>query len=166
MLLNPASRYIKNVVFLKETEYLLYRDIKVSPEVLPSEHIAGYQEKFRAGILDLDRKISGEDRIDWLEPLLKDSLVYCSQNTIEGFYLPGGGEGTVLAVTSAAGLELSRQRLATKDFAAFPADNFQMKGYLAGLGYEPFRVLKRMRFGPAFQFQPENIYNRIGGNLG
>jgi GNAT superfamily N-acetyltransferase len=156
----------EKVGFETETEYVLYKGIKMINPLKYSENIQPFNSEFQDEISNLDRQVSGEDRMFHLEQFLSSGYVYLHENEVKGFFLPDFGEGLILAVTDSAGLELMKFRLRTKDNAAFPMDNFIASEFMTQNNFHPERKLKRMRLGKKNNWQAANIYNRIGGNLG
>ena len=156
----------KKIGFEIETEYLFFKDIKIDTNQLVSENIIPITDHFKEQIAIIDRQVSGEDRMFHIQQHLTRGYVYRQDKVIEGYYLPTFGEGLILANSTSAGLELMKMRLRTKEIAVFPADNYSAKEYLEQNNYKEFKTSKRMRLGTKKKWQPANIYNRIGGNLG
>jgi len=98
---------------------------------------------------------------------LGNSFVYISDGTVNGFYIPGLGEGPVFALTEEAGMELMRFKYSTTDKATIPGENKAGIAFLKELGFVVTNTVgKRMISGPDIGWKPEMVYNRIGGNLG
>jgi len=152
--------------FEPETEYLLFKGEVQTDIYLISKHIAACTPDFKKQISLLDRQVSGEDRMFHLEPHLVSGFVYLEENKVIGYYLPGLGDGLIIASTITAGQELMRMRLMTKDFAVFPIDNVFATEFVQHAHFKEIRRQKRMRLGMKRQWEPSMIYNRIGGNLG
>lgn len=156
----------KNLGFEIETEYLIYKsEAKIEPFEL-SEKIIPNQSNFNNQIMDLDYKISGEDRQVLLEPNLSGAYIYLDDQKVSGFYLPDLGDGLIVASTVTAGIELMKLRLNTNDEASFPKDNLPATKFILQHPFREVRKEKRMRLGKPRPWQPEGIFNRIGGNLG
>jgi len=153
------------VGFEVETEYLFFKDILPEPSV-PDEYIVPYRGGYLSQLAALDRLVSGEDRMMEIERSLEECRLYRVGDTLEGFYLPSLGEGLIIAATPAAGLALTKLRLSNHSTAAFPVDNLNAAQFLHAKGYKEFRTAKRMRLGEKLHWQPENLYSRIGGNIG
>ena len=85
---------------------------------------------------------------------------------MQGVYFPSLGNGLIIATTYIAGQELMKLRLKSKDFAAFPIDNLFGTEFMKQNKFKENRTEKRMRLGNKRDWQPQNIYNSIGGNLG
>lgn len=160
-----APVYTK-VGFETETEYLFFKDIKAEKSWEISSNIEPFHPNHTPAITAIDKLTSGEDRIFHLEKYLHDGFVYQNNTVIEGFYLPAFGEGLILATTKEAGIELMKMRFANHDNACFPKDNTHAVDFLYKYGYKEFKTAKRMRLGKQRQWNPSNIYNRIGGNIG
>ncbi len=154
------------VGFEPETEYLLFKG-EPQPEVdITSKHIVAYTTGFKEQISRLDQHVSGEDRMFHLEPQLSTGYVYLEDSKVTGCYLPGMGDGLIIAATPGAGQELMRLRLKTKDFAAFPSDNLPAIEFMRLNHFIETRRQRRMRYGQRRKWEPAMMYNRIGGNLG
>ena len=59
-------------------------------------------------IMKLDREVSGENREKLLVSYISNALVYLDRNTVKGYYIPGLGEGLIIADTVKAGMELMK----------------------------------------------------------
>ncbi|MEP7232188.1 MAG: GNAT family N-acetyltransferase [Ginsengibacter sp.] len=156
----------KNLGFETETEYLFFKDIRPNESWRMSENIVAFADDFKTQVAGLDKQVSGEERLLHLAQYLEGAFVYLQNNVVEGFYLPAFGEGLIVANTTTAGIELMKLRLATKDNAAFPADNVSATAFMHQNNFKEFRRAKRMKLGIKREWQPESFYNRIGGNLG
>jgi Acetyltransferase (GNAT) family len=157
--------YIK-AGFVTETEYLFFKDIKPPANYALPAGIIPYSAAYREALAGLDRQVSGEDRMHHAAHYLDDGFLYLAGGITEGFYLPRFGEGLIIANTVNAGIALMKMRLLTKTNACFPAGNKEAVALLYHDNYREFRGAKRMRLGQERIWQPENIYSRIGGNLG
>lgn len=156
----------KKIGFETETEYIVFKKEGTNETFRDSENIVAINNDFKKLIWDLDRQVSSEDRILLLEQHLSDGFLYLQNNEAQGFYLPNLGDGLIIATTNSAGLELMKLRLKTKDFAAFPIDNVGATEFMRQKNFNEIRTEKRMRLGKKRNWEPKNIYNRIGGNLG
>ncbi|MEO6288778.1 MAG: GNAT family N-acetyltransferase [Ginsengibacter sp.] len=156
----------KKIGFETETEYLFFKDIKPNQSWTTSKNIIAFTNDFRSQIANLDKRVSGEDRLINLAQYLEGGFVYQENNIVEGFYLPALGEGLIIANTNLPGQELMKFRLATRDDAVFPVDNLSATELMRQYNLKEFRRAKRMRLGTKRTWQPASIYNRIGGHLG
>lgn len=152
--------------FEAEAEYLFFKGDKPIDSDIHDTCIMPYCGEHQRQIADLDRRVSGEDRMFHLQQYLSNGVVYAANNNVEGYYLPTMGDGLIIATTSAAGQALMKLRLTTKDFGVFPADNTQATAFIRQCPFSEVRRQKRMRLGEKRNWEPKNIYNRIGGNLG
>jgi hypothetical protein len=156
----------KKIGFETETEYVFFEDIRPNGSWTASKNIVAFTNDFKTQIGNLDKRVSGEDRLMHLEQYLDESFVFQTDNIVEGFYLPAFGEGLAVANTTLAGYELMKLRLATREHAAFPVDNVSASQFMHRNNFKEFRTAKRMRLGAKRAWQPSKVYNRIGGNLG
>lgn len=156
----------KKIGFETETEYIVFKREGASEIFKNPGNIVAISNDFKKQILDLDRQVSGEDRILLLEQHLSNGFLYLQDNEAQGFYLPNLGEGLIIATTNSAGHELMKLRLKSKGFAAFPIDNVSATEFMRQNNFKASMTQKRMRLGKKRNWQPTNIYNRIGGNLG
>ncbi len=152
--------------FETETEYLFFKDIKIEKSLVVSTGVKTYHEKFKQQIAAIDRATSGEERMFHLEDHLQHGFVHSENGVISGFYLPTFGDGLILATNSSAGIELLQFHLLSNEKLVFPKDNLAATNYLYEKGYKETVTGKRMRLGKRRNVNLENIYNRIGGNLG
>jgi len=156
----------EKVGFITETEYLLFKDIKLKSEFDESAHIHPYREDFKRQIARLDRTTSGEDRMFYIERFLANGFVYLKDKVVEGYYLPDLGEGLLVAQTASAGLELTKLHLKSHNRLMFPKNNLAVLDFLYRNGNKETENCRRMRLGKERPVKMENIYNRIAGNVG
>ncbi|HEX8377613.1 MAG TPA: GNAT family N-acetyltransferase [Pedobacter sp.] len=156
----------QKVGFITEMEYIFFKDLKFQPVVDFSPNIKIFNDIYKEQLTEMDIKVSGEDRMQQLEQHLASAWCYVKNNILEGYYLPNLGEGLIAATNPQAGIELMKMRLCQSNHAAFPVDNFEASAFLLKHGNSPFKKAKRMRFGIEKEWQPGNMYNRIGGNIG
>ncbi|RCH55726.1 hypothetical protein DJ568_07525 [Mucilaginibacter hurinus] len=161
-----GERVYEKLGFVTQSQYLLFKDITPFSNASPPPNIIPASANHIAQIAELDKQASGEDRMLHLQLFLKGGYVYLSDNIVNGFYLPGWGEGLIIANNSSAGIALMQLRLATKNYAAFPSENKDAIAFMHQIGSSPFQSVKRMCFGPSMPWQPQYLYNRIRGNLG
>lgn len=163
---NLGAPVYEKVGFITDTEYLFFKDINFDKEVLISNQVIPYKEDFKAEISIIDKVATGEERMMHLENSLENGFVYIDNGKVEGFYLPALGDGLIVANNPLAGLELLKLRLKSNDKAAFPIDNLLATAFFLGQGFKEYDVAKHMRLGKIRPYKLENIYNRIGGNVG
>lgn len=156
----------RKIGFEVETEYLFMKAEEKRTLPLNSEHILSFKDKFKQALLEMDQQVSGESRVHLLEPHLSDGFVYLQDKELKGYYLPGLGEGLIIATDTTAGIELMKLRLSNKDIAVFPIEHSIARSFLNQYGLKELKTQKRMRLGKKRSWQASNLYNRIGGNLG
>jgi GNAT superfamily N-acetyltransferase len=156
----------EKVGFETESEYLFFKDVRIEKLSNASAHIKPYEAKFKTQVAEMDKMSSGEDRIFHLQDHLSNGYVYGSDEIIEGFYLPTLGDGLIIGVTSSAGIKLLNFHLHSHEKVVLPNENLVAINYLHENGFKEFSTGKRMRLGKKRPVKLENIYNRIGGNLG
>jgi GNAT superfamily N-acetyltransferase len=153
------------VGFEAESRYNYYKDVALK-ELEISEYVIPYQSEFKESIFAIDRPISGENRWQHLEPFLGESFVFLENGAIEGAYFPSFGDGLIISKTERAGLELMNKRFQKFNMASIPEQNSMANNYMLSLGYEPITNHARMYFGKQMPWQPEGLFNRVGGKIG
>lgn len=152
--------------FIKEMDYLFFKtdqDISFNN----SYTISSFEEKFIFELLQLDKDVSGEDRSRLITPHFKDAKLIIDNNSILGYYLPTLGDGPVIARNKEAGAALvNLKHTQGIKKAALPETNQNGIDVLTSLGFKEFLKGTRMYLGKPLSWQPDKIYNRIGGNLG
>ena len=156
----------RKIGFETETEYIVFNNAGTNGTFHISENIVEINRDFKKHILNLDRQVSAENRVLLFEKHISNGFLYLQDNEVKGFYLPGLGDGLIIATTSLAGQELMKIRLNSKKMASFPIDNLIATEFIRQYKFNEVRTEKRMRLGKKRNWQPKNIYNRIGGNLG
>jgi N-acetylglutamate synthase-like GNAT family acetyltransferase len=156
----------KKLGFEVETEYAHYiRNQKTDDHEL-SENLVPYEEKFRQQTQELDRQISGEDRSEILSDFITSAMLYVNNAKVEGFYIPGWGDGPIVATNGVAGTELMKLRIQTYNNAVFPVDNTISADFVTENNFAFRKTSKRMYLGSKRIWYPQNLYNRISGQLG
>lgn len=151
--------------FVSETEYLFFKDIELKKTVT-GDHIQPYHAMYKEQVAGLDLMTSGEERFFHLEEYLDDGYLYLDKGRVRGFYLPGFGDGLVIADDPGAGLSLLQKRMEKNDKLVFPKDNSVATRFIYEHGWKEVSTGKRMRLGKKRHVNFTNIYSRIGGNLG
>ncbi len=149
-------RRLSEYVFLKGGNTI--GDLGISLETYHS----GYRE---AG-LAIDRDTTSEDRRELLEPHWQHARFTKNGGEITGFYMPGLGEGFIVATTPEAGLALLRRKHTSGAPGVIPEENRHAIACLEANGFAEYRRGVRMAYGQPISWHPERIYGRIGGNLG
>lgn len=155
----------EKVGFQTESIYLYFKDVHIVSDVGKTQAIVPYKREFMDQVEGIDKMSSAEDRMFHLDNHLQHGFVYLNDK-IEGFYLPTFGDGLIIADEPSAGLELLKLHLGRNTRLAFPKDNREATNFLYDKGFKEFSTGKRMRLGKSRPLKLENIYNRIGGNLG
>ncbi len=148
------------------TDYLFFKRDAPTKFHTFSNEIIPFGEKYTQQIFALDKKITGEDRRILFINHIADSLLFVKGNKVLGFYLPGLGEGPIIADEIGAGIELMRFKYAEIDKAVLPAENIQGTEFLIENGFKDVSKGYRMILGEDIHWHPEKIFSRIGGNFG
>lgn len=153
--------------FVTEDNYLFFKDIDPHSQLrVQSGCIQPYAKSMRSEISEMDRDISGEDRMLHLDAHLEHGYVYRCSEKIEGYYLPSLGEGLIIAVSPSAGTELLKLHVTSTHKAVFPSSNTVAAGLLHAMGYREWSTGRRMRWGVERPLKLQYIYNRIAGKVG
>ncbi|MDQ7797693.1 MAG: GNAT family N-acetyltransferase [Candidatus Edwardsbacteria bacterium] len=156
----------QKIGFADQEEYVFYeRETPLADRKIP-ENISGFQEEHRARILELDRILSGEGRSRLLEKHLQNSYLHLSSGGMDGYYLPGLGEGLIMAENHRAGIELVKLKLSRSIKNVLPAGNRPGMVFMQENGFRETKRATRMVRGQRFPWQPDKMFGRIAGNLG
>jgi GNAT superfamily N-acetyltransferase len=149
------------------SEYLFFEREKPRINCRVSNNLHTFKEKYRSQIYELDKKISGEDRVKLLNGYLEHSILYVDNDQVSGYYIPGIKEGLIFAETPEAGLELMKLKYEKTNRAVLPSENTVACEFLRQHGFVQTAAKgTRMIVGKELNWKPEMIYSRIGGNLG
>ncbi len=151
--------------FTVETTYLFYKDIHLA-DFSMDKNIIAIEESMIPQILAFDQRQLGENRMNTLNDHLLRGFAYFTGQTLEGFYLPTLGEGTIVANTSTVGLALMKYRLKSKNIVAFPMDNEVAKEFMDAHDFNPYKIESRMSLGVSRAVNYAAIFNRIAGKIG
>ena len=83
-----------------------------------------------------------------------------------GYYAPEIGEGPIIAEKEEAGIELMKLKHTTIDKAVLPDENMAGKEFLKENGFKETSRMKRMILLQDIDWKSQNIFSRIGGNVG
>jgi len=147
-------------------EYLFFERVKPWINSLVSENVVPFHEEYRSELYELDKKMSGENRIPLLTDYLRSSVVYVDHGTVLGYYIPDLKEGLIVADTEQAGHELMKLKYATVDKAVIPSVNLAGCEFLLQHGFVQKKTGTRMVYGKNTEWKPSMLFSRIGGNLG
>lgn len=152
--------------FETDTEYIFFENVKLLDNSTVSHNINPFTQDATDQITRLDRQVSGEDRMFHVQAHLPQGYVYKQTDTVEGFYLPTLGEGSIIANTTTAGIALMQLHLTQKNKVVFPTNNVAATEFMLRQNHTKFTKAKRMRLGKEQVVMFNHIYNRIGGNFG
>jgi len=181
-LINIAKSNGYNNLFLDATEYgyPVYKKLRFKqtgsythlklPEankiIIDDSNISTASSKEFFALIEMDMKVSGENRIKFISPFLKDAKVYKLQNEILGAYIPSLGDGYIMATETNAGLTLLEYRAQEQQSAVIPSENKDAIALLIELGFVISKESRRMTIAEDDQWQPKWIFNRISGQVG
>lgn len=153
--------------FRTVSDYAYFRREAPWSDQTISETVRPFNEVFIPDIMEMDKKISGEDRSILLGDHLMASRICIRNNSLQGVYIPDLGEGLIIADTIAAGVELMKIKYSVADKAVLPAENVAGIAFLEQNGFVRTPVKgTRMIYGEDVKWKPDKIFSRIGGNLG
>lgn len=136
---------------------------------LPKEN---YPERGNESVLDevlqLDLDVTGEDRSHLLKPFCDEIWIRRdTAGTLQGFFIPGYGEGFVVARDEQVGLELLHYKLTVgRPAVMVPVDNSAAVQFLENAGFEQGYECPRMELGANVNWNPGGIFCRTGGDCG
>jgi GNAT superfamily N-acetyltransferase len=119
-----------------------------------------------SGILELDYLATGEKRSMLIENNLDDCWIH-EDKKIDGFFMPGLGNGFIVASTDKAGIALLNLRCSdNKKVIVVPEQNKFAINYLLENNFTEGYKIPRMTLGKEPQWQPGMIFNRASGYCG
>jgi N-acetylglutamate synthase-like GNAT family acetyltransferase len=152
--------------FEVETEYVHFEcepgkfKSVISPDIIP------FNEKYKQEIFLLDNLTTGEYRENRLNEHMQNSFIFLSNGKVSGAYFPTLREGLIIANDPDAGIELLKLHLSEKDESIFPLENKTAFDFLMQNNCKEYKTSRRMRFGKKRIWHPENLYNRVSGQIG
>jgi len=152
--------------FRTVTEYIFFKREDSKNDHPLSENIVSFEKKHRHAILEMDKRVSGENRERLIYGFLDNSKVFIENNKVLGFYLPDLGEGLIEAENKNVGIELMKFKYDGIHKAVLPIENTPGIDFLKEDGFTETSRGKRMILGLYIPWQPEKLYSRIGGDLG
>ena len=155
----------KKLGFNVEAKYV-FLDHGDLPEPSMDENIIAFTEPYRQVLLDLDKRVSGENRERLFNDHLKDCKLFLQKDDLKGFYFPTLGDGLIISNNPAAGFELMKHKGKLNKKFCVPLDNVAGINFLENHGYTKLREASRMVCGKKIKWDGNQIYSRIGGNLG
>lgn len=154
--------------FKMSLNYLFYKTESVN-QFEVSKSIRKMKMEDYQLVKGLDRKVTGEERSNFIERFLLTGYVYTSGNSseIEGFYLPDFGNGLIIATNNQAGLDLLRFKFSQGHIKVIiPEANGAAKNFLREYGFQEYSICPRMVLGKDVEWKPELIYSRASGYCG
>ena len=131
-----------------------------------NRNIVAFEKRHLPEVLKLDALASGEDRSYRLMEFVENGFVYEDKETVTGFYLPGFGEGLIVAEDDEAGFALMEFRRRDNLLAVVPEQNESALKQLESWGYRSYRKARKMTLGKKRSWHPAMIYNRVSGQIG
>jgi GNAT superfamily N-acetyltransferase len=157
----------KKLGFRIVTDYQFFKRVNSWRGFQLSSNIFPYENNLESKIYEIDERISGENRKSLLADYIENTLVYCKDNSVTGFYMPGLGEGIILADTKEAGIELMKIKYSKVDKAVLPVENHIGTDFLTQNGFTLSDIRgTRMILGNEIAWMAKKIFSRIGGNYG
>jgi GNAT superfamily N-acetyltransferase len=150
--------------FEAESDYVFYKGSTFEGNTV--DDIVACTDIHFSEVLQLDRKVSGEDRAQLLEIHRDRCWIKTVDGKVDGFYFPSLGDGLIIAKGTATGEALMRFRGVNDGRFVIPEQNVAAADFLLRNNFEPFLRGTRMRLGRKIDWHPEGLFNRIGGNLG
>jgi hypothetical protein len=150
--------------FVTESSYLCYAGGSCGEPTLDEVELC--EPRHVLGILNLDRKASGEDRRSLVGEHLYVGRIYTENGRVRGCYLPLLGDGLILADRPDAGEELLRWHLSHVREIWLPEANAAARAFLEQHGYSWRGRRLRMRLGDALNWQPAMVYGWTCEGLG
>ena len=162
----------RSLGFEIHSTYVFYK----RESIIPTQRIFNVREIKQEDILSIkkiDKEVTGEDRIQFIERFLSTGWIYAAgtridvKGSITGFYLPDLGGGLIIARNAEAGLELMKSRFNRgKTTAVVPEANTIAREFLTSEGFREFRTSPRMILGNPVHWQPAMMFNRATGYCG
>jgi GNAT superfamily N-acetyltransferase len=154
--------------FERVAEYIFFkREDSPATGPIPGVRRPGPAEADR--IFALDRAITGEERQPFLSNFLADAWVHepVPGGSPDGFFLPGLGNGLILAGNNQAGLALLGFRLGLgSKMAVVPDANLTAVEFLQQHGFQETNRAPRMLLGAGVNWMPQHVYSRGSGYCG
>lgn len=117
-------------------------------------------------LLQFDFEATGEKREFLLRKVVDGGSVFHDE-VVKGFYLPGFGQGYIVAKSVEAGSELlSFKMRKASGTLVVPEQNFDAIGYLEKSGFHEKSIAPRMLLGEEMVWNPAMIWSRAAGYCG
>jgi GNAT superfamily N-acetyltransferase len=157
----------KKIGFIEQGMYIIMeRNEEINKYAGVSKKIKRINAKDYSSVYELDKKVSGENRIELLRPIIDKCFIYEENNKVLGCYLPDFGDSGVIAETEQAGIALLDVRINDPKKIFVPEENITAYKFLLEKGYKEVKRIYRMILGESFSRSPNCCYARIGGFAG
>ncbi len=131
------------------------------------ENIGTITDSDMDDILELDKKITGEDRSRMIKAFPFSGYLVKEHGIVKGYYLDKFEEGPVIASDSVSGISLLSQKHSNGiQKAVFPEDNKSALRFFEDNGFKLINKAARMYCGEKLTYSPDGIYSRTGGFYG
>jgi GNAT superfamily N-acetyltransferase len=150
------------------TEYSNFKKEKSHwKQSISEKNIFPFKDEFCSAILEIDKKISGENREKFITDYFTNALVYIDKDKVLGYFLPDLKDGLIYAENTNAGIELMKIKYEKIDKAVIPSENIPGIEFLKqnGFVYTGKRGT-RMIHGKDITWHPDKIFSWGGGNIG
>ena len=157
----------KKLGFREQSKYIvLIKNVNAATGKTDTDSVCSIGKNHIEEMLYIDQLVSGENRREFLLPILHTGLVYVKNNIVYGFHVPGFGDGGVYALTEEAGIALLKERIRDNNPIFIPEENKTGYQFLLSAGYTEVKRIHRMLLGEEYLRKPELCYSRIGGFAG
>ncbi len=152
--------------FKTTTQYVFMNKGTQDTSPLGSQATVPFRGEFAEQVSFLDWNATGETREEILRSALTSSRLLIQHGQVSGYFMPGLGEGLVVARDRDSGIALLNERIRYSGRVVFPAGNSHAIDTLSRSGFTEEKRLFRMHYGKPLLFRPEMVFSRIGGHLG
>ena len=151
-----------------ETEEIYHHFRGTKNALLPEfgNLIRRYRPTDQKELLFLDHLISGEFRAKLFTPHFKETLISHEAYQINGAYFPTLGEGLIVAKNKEVGIRLMKERIRHRQIAVLPSSNIAGLESIEKEDFSFFKSSRRMRLGTERAWRPQQLFNRVSGQVG
>ncbi|HPJ38951.1 MAG TPA: GNAT family N-acetyltransferase [Spirochaetota bacterium] len=145
--------------FVDDTLYLFYSGRYHGPV---NRNILPIEERDRDCVLDISRRVTGEERDSILDAYLSSGYKYRDDaGTITGFFLPAFGNGLVLAMDDTTGMELLKYKHSMGGtLSVLSEENESGVDFLEAMDFRRVNSSKRMYLGACREWYPDKTFSR------
>lgn len=154
--------------FRKEMDYVFFESKKLEYKPV-LDKVEKLDKNYYTQVLELDHKATAENRHDFLKNYLAYGWIYKEKNCqeINGYFLPGLGNGLIVANNTEAGVNLLQfKHSMNKQPAVVPASNTKAIDFLVLKGFTETDRLPKMFLNKEPNWRPDFIYSRGAGYCG